>query len=202
MKTDGDKLCKDVTQTDSELLKVLLLKGIGKFPTRGSRLAAGYDLYSPICTVVPAKKTHLIPLDIAIRVPDGHYGRIAPRSSLALKNSIDVLGGVIDQDYTGNVGVILINHSDIDFVVNTGDRIAQLIIEKCATPNVVIVEQLEQTARGCGGFGSTGISSTTIAPSIPTTNITTTSEIHSSQPCESETRKRKYPIPTVNPFVR
>lgn len=80
-----------------------------------------------------------------------------PRSGLAWKHSIDVGAGVIDADYRGPVGVILFNHSDMDFDVKVGDRIAQLIIEKIMTPDVVEVEDLDTTLRGEGGFGSTGI---------------------------------------------
>jgi dUTP pyrophosphatase len=80
----------------------------------------------------------------------------APRSGLALKNFIDVGAGVIDCDYRGAVGVLLFNFSDEPFKVRTGDRIAQLIIERISTPEVVIVDELPSTGRGAGGFGSTG----------------------------------------------
>ena len=82
---------------------------------------------------------------------------VAPRSGLAWKHSIDVGAGVIDADYRGSVGVILFNHSDVDFEVKLGDRIAQLIIEKIITPEVMEVEDLDCTERGVGGFGSTGV---------------------------------------------
>ena len=81
----------------------------------------------------------------------------APRSGLAWKHSIDVGAGVIDADYRGPVGVILFNHSDQDFAVKAGDRVAQLILERIVTPDVMEVEDLESTTRGSGGFGSTGI---------------------------------------------
>lgn len=82
---------------------------------------------------------------------------VASRSGLALKHSIDVGAGVIDADYRGPVGVLLFNHSDADFEVKLGDRIAQLIIEKIFTPDVTEVEDLDPSVRGEGGFGSTGI---------------------------------------------
>lgn len=94
--------------------------------------------------------------DIQIEVPEGHYGRVAPRSGLAWKNSIDVGAGVIDEDYRGNVGVILFNFSDVNFEIKKGDRIAQLICERISYPTVVEVDTLSETARGEGGFGSTG----------------------------------------------
>ena len=91
-------------------------------------------------------------------IPEGHYGRVAPRSGLAVKNFIDVGAGVIDCDYRGALGVVLFNHSADDFHIKPGDRIAQLIIEKISTPDVVEVDDLDETARGAGGFGSTGVS--------------------------------------------
>lgn len=83
----------------------------------------------------------------------------APRSGLAWKHSIDVGAGVVDYDYRGNVGVILFNFSDVDFEVKVGDRIAQLILERIVTPEVVEVESLDETERGEGGYGSTGVKS-------------------------------------------
>lgn len=126
-------------------------------PSRGSPLSAGYDLSSATETKVPARGKALVPTDLSIAVPEGTYARIAPRSGLAWKHSIDVGAGVIDADYRGSVGVILFNHSDVDFEIKEGDRIAQLIIEKIITPDVVEVEDLDLTARGAGGFGSTGV---------------------------------------------
>ena len=83
-------------------------------------------------------------------------GRIAPRSGLAVKNFIDTGAGVIDADYRGPVKVLLFNHSEVDFAVKEGDRIAQLVIERIRTPEVVVVDDLEDSVRGAGGFGSTG----------------------------------------------
>ena len=83
-------------------------------------------------------------------------GRIAPRSGLAVKHSIDTGAGVIDSDYRGEVKVLLFNHSEVDFEVKEGDRIAQLVVERIYTPKVVVVDELEESIRGKGGFGSTG----------------------------------------------
>ncbi|XP_019187107.1 PREDICTED: deoxyuridine 5'-triphosphate nucleotidohydrolase-like [Ipomoea nil] len=126
-------------------------------PSRGSPLSAGYDLSSAAETKVPARGKALIPTDLSIAVPEGTYARIAPRSGLAWKHSIDVGAGVIDADYRGAVGVILFNHSDVDFEVKVGDRIAQLIIQNIVTPEVEEVDDLDSTVRGSGGFGSTGV---------------------------------------------
>ncbi|KAI3782379.1 hypothetical protein L2E82_12424 [Cichorium intybus] len=139
------------------LFRVKKLSEKAVLPARGSSLAAGYDLSSATETKVPARGKALVPTDLSIAVPEGTYARIAPRSGLAWKHSIDVGAGVIDADYRGPVGVILFNHSDTDFEVKTGDRIAQLIIEKIITPEVMEVDDLDSTVRGAGGFGSTGV---------------------------------------------
>lgn len=94
--------------------------------------------------------------DIQVEVPEESYGRVAPRSGLAVKNFIDVGAGVVDEDYRGNLGVVLFNHSDIDFEVKRGDRIAQFICERIFYPVLEEVKSLTDTERGAGGFGSTG----------------------------------------------
>ncbi|KAJ6403587.1 hypothetical protein OIU84_011910 [Salix udensis] len=126
-------------------------------PSRGSPLSAGCDLSSTSAAKVPARGKAIIPTDLSIAVPEGTYARIAPRSGLTWKHSIDVGGGVIDADYRGPVEVILCNHSDLDFEVKVGGRIAQLIIQKIMTDNAMEVEDLDATVRGAGGFGSTGV---------------------------------------------
>ena len=125
-------------------------------PTRGSNDAAGYDLYSTDQIIIPPTRRALVGTSIAILMPNGVYGRVAPRSGLAVKHGIQVGAGVIDSDYTGEVRVVLFNHGDRDFEVKKGDRIAQLILEKCDTPRVEEIGFLEETDRGSGGFGSTG----------------------------------------------
>lgn len=93
---------------------------------------------------------------IAIAAPSGHYARVAPRSGLAYKSGMDVMAGVIDEDYRGDVGVILINLGDKDFIIHHGDRVAQLILERCTRCSVDVVAELSDTRRGAGKFGSTG----------------------------------------------
>ena len=122
----------------------------------GSPLSAGYDLYAAYDGVVPARGKTLVKTDLQIRVPHGSYGRVAPRSGLAVKHFIDVGAGVVDRDYTGNVGVVLFNHGQEDYVIKRGDRVAQLVCEKIAYPELEECRQLEETQRGQGGFGSTG----------------------------------------------
>ncbi len=127
-------------------------------PVKTSSLAAGYDLRSPIDSVIPAQGKVVIKLDLQIRVPHETYGRIAPRSGLAAKFGIDVGGGVIDEDYTGNVGVILFNHSNEDYSITAGDRIAQIICERVQYPELIEIEKnSDDTDRNPVGFGSSGI---------------------------------------------
>jgi len=99
----------------SLLLKVKKLSENAKLPVRGSKYAAGYDLFAAYEYTIPGEGKELVKTDIAIAIPEGHYGRVAPRSSLAWKNHIDVGAGVIDEDYRGPLGVILFNHSKESF---------------------------------------------------------------------------------------
>ncbi|VAI26564.1 unnamed protein product [Triticum turgidum subsp. durum] len=139
------------------LLKVKRLSANAVLPSRGSALAAGYDLSSAVEAVVPARGKALVATDLSVAVPEGTYARVAPRSGLAWRHSIDVGAGVVDADYRGPVGVVLFNHSDADFAVKPGDRVAQLVVERIATPDVAEVDDLDATVRGEGGFGSTGV---------------------------------------------
>ena len=124
-------------------------------PTRGSDEAAGYDLYSYESETVAPNQIKLIDTGISIRVPEGTYGRIAPRSSVS-KKGILINAGVIDRDYRGPIKVMVHNLSNNDYVINKNDRIAQLILEQIKTPSVELVEELDDTERGERGFGSTG----------------------------------------------
>ena len=127
-------------------------------PTQGTSFAAGYDLYAAEDAVVVCGTRKLIKTNISMEITPGYYGRIAPRSGLAYKNGIDVLAGVIDSDYRGDIGVILYNtDKNIDFTVKKGDRIAQIIFEACYIATLNNVENLDNTLRQAGGFGSTGV---------------------------------------------
>ena len=139
-------------------LRVKKLIPDATLPTRGSGGAVGYDLYSTEELVVPPTHRALVGTGIAIVLPVGVYGRVAPRSGLAVKHGIQVGAGVIDPDYTGEIKVVLFNHGDKDFEVKKGDRIAQLILERCETPEVEEVGEVKDTERGSKGFGSTGVS--------------------------------------------
>ena len=90
-------------------------------------------------------------------LPSGTYGRVASRSGLAVKNGLDVGAGVIDQDFRGEVGVVLFNHTDLTYQVKIGERIAQLVLERISTPQCIESSNISSdTVRGQGGFGSTG----------------------------------------------
>ena len=138
-------------------LKVKKLTFDAIVPTRGSDGAVGYDLYSSEDAVVPNQAGRaLVGTGITVVLPPGVYGRVAPRSGLAVKHCINVGAGVIDPDYTGEIKVVLFNHGMEDFEIKKGDRIAQLILERCETPMIKEIGLLEETLRGEGGFGSTG----------------------------------------------
>jgi len=126
-------------------------------PLRVSERAAGLDLKSAYDYEIPPWGKVLVKTDLKVQIPAGYYGRIAPRSGLALHHSIAVGAGVIDEDYTGIIGILLFNHSPEAFKIHCGDRVAQLICEKICLPDLEEVSSLEKTDRGEGGFGSTGI---------------------------------------------
>lgn len=139
------------------VLQVKKHSDLAQLPSRGSLGAAGYDLFASKETIIKAKDKAIVPTDISIKLPFGTYGRIAPRSGLAVKHFLDVGAGVIDSDYRGLIGVVMFNFGDEDYNVKVGDRIAQLVVEKIETPTVVEVEDLDLTTRGQGGYGSTGL---------------------------------------------
>ena len=128
-----------------------------KYQTKSS---AGMDLMAfvddPI--IIEPGEWKLITTGIYIKLPIGFEAQVRPRSGLALKKGITVLNspGTIDSDYRGEIGVILINHSKNNFIVNSGDRIAQLIIAKHESVNLKNVQSIDSSNRGTGGFGSTG----------------------------------------------
>jgi dUTP pyrophosphatase len=136
------------------MLLVRKLSPEARLPERQTAGSAGYDLFSPVGFEIRPQEMLSIPLDIVLAVPEGFYGRIAPKSSLALLG-IDVNAGVIDSDYRGMVRVLLENRSSTSFASKPGSAIAQLILCKIATPPVVLVSHLDDTERGAGGFGST-----------------------------------------------
>ena len=138
-----------------ELLVKKLVEG-AQLPVRSSEGAVGYDLHSVNGYVILPGRRAIVSTGISVQLPQGVYGRVAPRSGLAVKNGIDVGAGVIDPDYTGELKVVLFNHDQNPFVIKPGYRIAQLILERCEVPPVLEVLDLGETGRGESGFGSSG----------------------------------------------
>ena len=136
-------------------------KSDNNLPAYETASSAGMDLRAylpegPI-TLKPMQRM-LIPTGLFMEIPEGYEGQVRPRSGLAIKSGITVLNtpGTIDADYRGEVKIILINLSDSDFVINSGERVAQIVFAKCEQMEVVNVETLSDTERGAGGFGHTG----------------------------------------------
>lgn len=144
----------------ADFLRVFFRREGAVIPSRGSAHAAGCDLSASRPAVVPAGGRALVHTDLTIIVPDGTYGRVAPRSGLAVRAGIAVGAGVVDADYRGEVCVLLFNHGEEDFVVSPGDRVAQLVVERILTPDIMVIDRLaedDDTGRGEAGFGSTGV---------------------------------------------
>lgn len=139
-----------------DILRFKRLDERATLPTRGSDASAGLDIYSIEDLSIEPKQRVLARTGLAVAVPKGFYGRVAPRSGLAVKNGLDVLAGVIDSDFRGEVCCALLNTGDETLTLPVGSRLCQLIIEQIITPTPTWSEELDKTARGAGGFGSTG----------------------------------------------
>ncbi|MEE2986723.1 MAG: dUTP diphosphatase [Nitrospinota bacterium] len=118
---------------------------------------AGADLRSAVVKVIPARGKELIPTGIRISLPPGHVGLIWPRSGLAVHRGLDCGAGVVDSEYRGEIKVLIFNHSNEDHLVQQGDRIAQLLVQKIEKVEFIKVDNLDDTPRGRQGFGSTGV---------------------------------------------
>jgi|TARA_B100000287_G_scaffold63808_1_gene55364 dUTP pyrophosphatase len=140
----------------SETLQIKRLTLDATLPTRASPGSVGYDLYSLNDLVIQPNSRDIVSTGVCATIPLGCYGRIAPRSGLTVKYGIHVGAGVIDPDYTGELKVCLFNLGSVPFEIKQGERIAQLILEKCSTPLIQEVDELKKTMRANRGFGSTG----------------------------------------------
>ena len=139
----------------------IINKSDNQLPSYETVNSAGMDLraYLPEGPIVLKRMQRtLVPTGLFMEIPEGYEGQVRPRSGLAIKNGITVLNtpGTIDADYRGEVKIILINLSDTDFTINSGERVAQIVFAKCEQMEVVNVETLSETERGAGGFGHTG----------------------------------------------
>jgi len=148
--------------TEKVEVKIQRIEGNEDLPLPGymSSGASGMDLFAAVAesVTIPPKEVAVIPLGIKIALPEGFEAQIRPRSGLASRHSIGVLNspGTVDSDYRGEVRVILFNFGRNPFVVNRGDRIAQMVIARVAKAVLIEQDHLEDTARGEGGFGHTG----------------------------------------------
>ncbi len=139
-----------------KLLRFKQLDPSATLPTRGSLQAAGLDLYAIEDVVIESKQRALVRTGLAVAIPEGYYGRVAPRSGLAVQKGLDVLAGVIDADYRGEIRCALYNSGAEAIELTAQTKICQLIIEKIITPAAVWANEISETDRGSGGFGSTG----------------------------------------------
>lgn len=140
-----------------------LLTPTANYPSYGSDDAAGADLYADLegghsmtSVMLDPGERMLVKTGVAMAIPKGWYGRVAPRSGLAYKHGIDVLAGVIDADYRGEVAAILINLGDQPFLIQHGDRIAQMVFTPFGSADIRATKSLPDSVRGEAGYGSTG----------------------------------------------
>ena len=141
---------------NTNVLEIVRMSRDATIPVQENNYQAGWDLFSACDCVIQPNCRLCIPTDIAVGIPRGCYGRIAPRSGLSARNGIDIGAGVIDSDYRGNVFILAINNGDKEFCVKKGMRIAQLIIEKHQICIIKVMNTLPPTSRGAEGFGSSG----------------------------------------------
>tara|TARA_Y100000996_G_scaffold414463_1_gene405421 strand:- start:1042 stop:1473 length:432 start_codon:yes stop_codon:yes gene_type:complete len=142
--------------SSEETLQIKRLTLDATLPTRASPGSVGYDLYSLNDLCIQPNSRDIVSTGVCATIPMGCYGRIAPRSGLTVKYGIHVGAGVIDPDYTGELKVCLFNLGSVPFEIKKGDKIAQLILEKCMTPLIEEVNELQKTMRANRGFGSSG----------------------------------------------
>ncbi len=141
-------------------IEIKLLYSTVSPPDQAYHGDAGVDLKSRIDVDLAPGARALVPTGIAISIPDGHAGFVQPRSGLAIHHGVSLVNapGLIDSKYRGEISVIMINHDlNETFSVKTGEKIAQLVIQEVVTPEFQVVDELDQTDRGVGGFGSSGV---------------------------------------------
>ena len=138
------------------MLKIKLLHPDAKVPTRANETDAGLDLYALEDCIVLQNQVEMVKTGVAMAIPTGYAGVIHPRSGLAIRHGVDRLAGLIDSGYRGELIVALTTVKRWQFEIKAGDRIAQLVIQKVKLWNPVVVDELDETERGEGGFGSSG----------------------------------------------
>ena len=142
------------------MLKLKRLRPSARIPANATPGSAGYDLCADLDSpvTIPARRTVKIPTGLAMAIEPGYAGFVFARSGLGIKHGIVPANcvGVIDSDYRGELTVGLVNHGDVPYTIQPGDRIAQLMVLPILRPTLTVVEELDETERGAGGFGSTG----------------------------------------------
>jgi dUTP pyrophosphatase len=136
-------------------VQIKLLNDKAIMPTRGTKFSAGFDLYAPERVDIPPGQSYLVGTGLAMAIPQGWFGQINPRSSMAVKR-IRIGARVVDADYRGEVFINLHNDSDMVYEIQKGDRIAQVVFIPFMS-DIIEVDDLDNTNRGNGGFGSTGV---------------------------------------------
>ena len=180
-------------KTVSEIKPILLITKMTpdtKIPRKGSPNSVGYDIFSNECITIKPHKLQLVHTGISFKCPAGSYGRIAPRSGLTIKNHLNVLAGIIDPDYTGEIIVVMYNFGHEVQVLKTRQRIAQVIFESTINPTVEVIDKLPSTTRSANGFGSTD----TLFPQPTTLNENTPNESATTIPSEDD----ELITPTIN----
>lgn len=147
----GELVSKEKEQRNMNIM----LDSTALMPTRGHATDAGLDLLSPRDAVIPARGSAIIDTGVHVELPNGTAGFLKSKSGLNVKHGI-TSEGVIDVGYTGSIVCKLYNNSNDDYKIKCGDKITQLVIVKIETPNINIIDKLNETERGEGGFGSTG----------------------------------------------
>lgn len=143
----------------SHRVKVKRVRETSRVPEYQTTHSAGADLYADIVepVVIGPGERVMIPTGVAMQIPEGYYGEVHDRSGWATRYGITTMAGVIDSDYTGEVQVVLLNTGSDSVTIHSGDRIAQLVIKPYVKADLCTVDQLDDTERGAGGFGSTGL---------------------------------------------
>ncbi len=150
------RVARENMNQQTEFLRFKKLDDRAVLPSRGSLSSAGLDITSIEEITLRPNERLVARTGLAVAIPEGYYGRLAPRSGLASKHGLDILAGVVDADYRGEIGCIVYNTSNETVHLPPQTKICQLIIEKIITPTAEWADDLSETGRGAGGFGSTG----------------------------------------------
>lgn len=135
--------------------KVKVVNDNAIIPQKADNGCAGYDVYSTIDATLEPGTRMLVPIGVSVEIPKRCYLRIAPRSGMSVKG-IDIGAGVIDSSYRGEIKVLIVNNGSTDYFIPKGAKIAQMVMERCSNPGITLVDNLSETERGYGGFGSSG----------------------------------------------